>query len=403
MKVSWLISVTFATALSLLPFSVVYKPAAFGYLGASPGVLFLTIPLFLHFILVCVGHARWGNFSKLSLLLVGMGIFMSVLSGFLFDYQPLFLSKAVTLGILSVFWLSPFILSGYIKTNHILYGILVGLLICFAGILNDFFPSLLPTSMTSLIFGSGYSINESGRPRGFSSEASQFSAMLLRYLVIVFLLYSFNKKFSFLSFNIFIAILFGLAILIQSKGTFVGCLIGYAYALLLRKYVVLFLILMPIFILTLLPTLTDIFIYDLESFSSISTRATLVITVLFSMMLNPFGYGFYGFYPAISHFGKEVLLKSEGFLVNSGEIREIVTSMIALSSKSTLLDFLMLFGCFFIIILYRFSKLVDYKDPRSRFSLALLLLSGIYTSGHDSIILFTGMIVLLKFSERPSS
>ena len=74
--------------------------------------------------------------------------------------------------------------------------------------------------------------------------------------------------------------------------------------------------------------------------------------------------------------------------------------MVALSSKSTLFDFLVFFGLFFIVFIYRLFKLVDLSDPRSRFAMAFLIISSLYTSGHDSIVMFTGMILVLRFSLR---
>ena len=157
---------------------------------------------------------------------------------------------------------------------------------------------------------------------------------------------------------------------------------------------------MAIFILLFMPFLSDRFIYDLETHSSITTRLTLAITVVLGFLYNPFGYGFYGFYPAVSQIGMQVVTETEDYLFDSGEVIEIFSSMVALSSKSTLLDFLVLFGLFFIVFIYRLFKLVDLSDPRSRFAMAFLIISSVYTSSHDSIVMFTGMVIVLRFSKR---
>ena len=35
-----------------------------------------------------------------------------------------------------------------------------------------------------------------------------------------------------------------------------------------------------------------------------------------------------------------------------------------------------------------------------RFAMAVLIISSVYTSGHDSIVMFTGMVLVLRFSKR---
>ena len=400
MKISWLISTTFCIALSLLSFGAVYQPIFLGYLAASPGVLFLFIPLFLHIMTFFFERAKLGFLAKESILLVILGVFLSVLSGLFFDYQPNFIYKAFSLGILVILWLSPLILSGYIRDDHLLIGLVFGILFCFIGLLNDIYPTLLPQSLKSLIFSGEYAANESGRWRGFSSEASQFSAILMRFLILGFLIRNFIKKYRPLSFQFFCIFLLFIAIFIASKGAVVSVLVSYFYAIGTRRHFFSLIITAMLFILLFLPSMISYFFYDLENFSSIGTRVVLVVTVLWSILRNPLGYGFYGFYPGFNVFGQDVLSLVDSSPLMLNEVNDIIINLTALSSKSTLLDFLMIFGVFFIFFIYRLLKFVNLKDPRSRFALGFFLLSGLYTSGHDSILMFLGLLILYRFSSH---
>ena len=398
MKLSGLISGSFSFALALLSFAAMYRPTFLGYLAASPGILLLLLPLFFHLILIIAGKAKWGLLGRESLLLILFGLVMSLMSALIFDYQAIFLRKTFNLMLLTTIWLSPLILSGYIKNSHIYIASGAGILLGLIGFFFEIYPSLMPNILANLVFADQFIINVDGRPRGFTSEASQYSTMLFRFLLIFFLVGNFGKKYKNSSFNLFCILLCVVAFVIQSKGAIVSLVVSYLYAITTKRHALVAVCFVPLLAVLLLPIIFNMFIYDLENFSSSATRSVLAMTVFLGVLYNPFGYGFYGFYPAFSSFGSDVILRMDGLAMNFSEVNQIVGDLVALSSKSTILDFLMLFGIAFVVFLIRAIRLIDLTDPRGRFALILLILTSLFTSGHDSIFFFLGLLIVSRMS-----
>jgi hypothetical protein len=144
--------------------------------------------------------------------------------------------------------------------------------------------------------------------------------------------------------------------------------------------------------------------FDIDNFTSVSTRGSLLLISLVGLLLNPFGYGYYGFYGVMHDVGGFLLQWLSANLdlsnLNLSEVSSIIESLINLSTKSTLLDFTLIFGVPFIALLVMIIRRIDLSDVRAKFALFYLLFTALSTSGHESIIFFLGLAVLIMIFPR---
>ena len=123
----------------------------------------------------------------------------------------------------------------------------------------------------------------------------------------------------------------------------------------------------------------------------------MALTGLASTLLNPLGYGYYGFYGAVQRFG----LWSMGWLsdrlpLNFSEMTSIIEELSNVSTKSTLLDFSVVLGWGFLVLLWRAGTLINLKDPRARVAFVYMLITSLSTSGNLSILFFLGLIIVIR-------
>jgi hypothetical protein len=191
----------------------------------------------------------------------------------------------------------------------------------------------------------------------------------------------------------------GLAALLAALGS-KGAAVSIAAALLsiivTRRQLPFFLLLAPM-LWSLAVLQFEALTFDLENFTSTSTRLVLSVAALASVAANPLGYGYYGMYGAVQAFG---LLASDWLTDHVPllltELTEIVEDLANVSTKSTLLDFTVVFGAPFLLLLLSWMRRIDLPDPRARAALVYLILSSLSTSGHESISFFLGLVVLMR-------
>ena len=78
------------------------------------------------------------------------------------------------------------------------------------------------------------------------------------------------------------------------------------------------------------------------------------------------------------------------------EMEQIVEELTNVSTKTIPLDFSMVYGWLFIVLMVQIVRFIDMSDPRARASTVFLMISSMSTSGHSSITFFLGLVVLLR-------
>ncbi|MCE4558045.1 hypothetical protein [Pelomonas cellulosilytica] len=389
----------YATGLALTAFGAVYQPSFLGYLAASPGVLLIAISLLM---LAPLRSLRDPSVRDTRRLLA-WGLVASVPSVLFFGVNPAYLAKTFTLLILSTIWLSPLLCVPRLHKQHLSNGLAAALVICAIGYLvGDVFRGSLPSFLNGLIFGGDYANYEILRPRAFMQENSHFATLVGRYLIAFFLLYEANRRYSARRLGWFIALLTLLLAVLDSKGAAISALAAAIAVGMTRKLLPFFILLLPLFSWLVLKQV-DVVLIDIENFTSASTRATLLLSTLAGAACNPLGYGFYGFYGAVQAFGgwsMDWLGERVPLLLT--EVADIVEELNNVSTKSTLMDFTLIFGVPFLFMLWRLAKRCHLSDPRAKAALVYTLLSAMSTSGHESISCFLILAILVRWYPKRS-
>jgi len=388
------LSALYATGLALTAFSAIYWPAALGPLAASPGILLIAACLLMR---PFVKTARQSAGHGLQLLaILGWSIAGSALSLAIFGWSALYASKFVTLGLLTVVWLSPLLMHDVLLLRHLQRAALTSIAFCLAGyLLSDLFPQALPQVLRGLLFSGEYAFYQDGRPRGFTEEPGHFSTLLGRMLFIAYLVWEAKRTYSPLRLVAMLCATAVTLVILGSKGAVVGIVFAIAIISIRRRQLPYLVLLAPLVFWAAMAQFGSIVI-DIEQFTSTSTRLTLAFAGAAATMLNPLGWGSYGFYPALQKFGGFAIEALSDYPIIFFEVQEIVENLVNVSTKSTLLDFSMILGWPFLLLLYRVLRRIDLGDPRAQAGLAYLLLTSLSTSANQSIAFFVGLVVVMK-------
>lgn len=376
----------------LLIFGCIYQPKSLGYVASSPGsllILLLSPFLFLKLIF----SRKLNIHSKLSLAIIIYGLINSIISLLIFGDTSFFFYKTGSLLLLSIVWLSPILFIDYIDLKLIKKYILLSIVIMFLSILFNYFGYSFENS---ILFSDDYKYT-TNRPRGFSSESSTFSVILIRYILIYYLIINYNKiKYS--NFFYFLIILIFLSLFLESKGATLSILLASFFILFykfkIRNLVPIILVLIAGIIATLITS--EVILAQLDDTTTVPTRIGLIFVSVIAFVYNPFGYGYYGFYPALNLFGIDIINLLNVYNANTTELNDILINFNNMSSKSTLFDSLVIYGIFFIIFIVKILKDIAPKDDITVFILAYLLFSSLTTSANESISFYLVLACLLK-------
>ena len=394
MSISNLISALFCTGIAFSALGALYQPTSLGYLAASPGVLLIASTLlFLPF-------CRMGVQGRRTLLLLAWGFVVSFLSLLIYGYTPTYVTKTISLFVLSSIWLTPLLWVERINLRHLRLGLVGALVICFVGLLTiDIYPL---NQFRDIFFGENYRIVEHGRVRGFMQETSHFAHIIGHSFFLLYLISRSSKPIQHRDFLISLMLLAVMLVLIGSRGSAASMLIALFIATLNRRSAFYFLLLSP-FIYWAGGGVANSIIYDIDNFTSTATRSTLLLTSLDAFIHNPLGYGYYGFYGAIQQFGRSAIefVRGQTSFVTT-ELLDIVEGLNNVSVKTTLFDFGLVFGLPFFALIWRFVQLINVVDIRARVALVYFFLSAFATSGHQSLFFFLGLAVLLRCYPCPS-
>lgn len=393
------ISLLFSIGISLLPFDAVYWPKEFGTLGASPGLFFIFAAILMAPLAPTKEMPIFHQLKLASLLVVPM--VGSVISLAVFGWDMLYASKFFSLGVLSMIWLSPLLLADYLNVHHVRSGVLAGIIICLIGYVISDLLSSLPSAVSSLVFDLEFANQVHDRPRGFTEEPSHFSGIFSRLIIIYFLIHESNKRYSPRRLIVFLCALAVFLVTLGSKGAVVGAAIAVLSFTLSRKQLPYLILALP-GAFWLVSTQLETFSNDIEQFTSIATRTTFLLTGLVSALLNPLGWGYYGFYGAIQLIGgwsiDWVGDLFPGLILS--EAQNIVGELSNVSTKSTPLDFVITFGWAFIWSMVKVVRMIRFNDPRVRSCWVYVFLSSLSTSGHLSILTFLTFAIMLRLYPR---
>jgi hypothetical protein len=394
-----LVSLLFASGIALLPFGAVYWPESLGTLAASPGLLLILAAILIAPFLRprYMPIFRLLRFKRLLLIPIA-GSFLSLS---IFGWNNIYALKFFSVGMLSLLWLSPLLLIDYLKIRHLRLAVVVGICLCLIGYVISDVLNALPSNLRSLVFGPAFLGVGDARPRGFAEEASQFSATVSRLFIIYYLIYESNRRYSPTR---LIGFLFGLAltlVLLGSKGAVVGIAVALLSFTLGRRNWHYFILAFPV-AWWLANSQIEAISIDLEQFTSTATRATMLLTGLVSILINPLGWGYYGFYGAIQTFGMWSLrwIDDRFPALLFFEARDIIEELNNVSTKSTPLDFMMTFGWLFVWLMVKIVEVIRFHDPRVRACWIYVLITSLSTSGHLSILTFLTLAVMLRLYPR---
>ncbi|MDF3838049.1 hypothetical protein P3W85_34715 [Cupriavidus basilensis] len=404
MIISWLLSIAFSASISLMAFGAVYRPEMLGYLAASPGTLLIACCLPLVLLVRLVEGRAHSAISINAWWLIGYGLVASFLSALFFGFTPLYVTKSATLLVLSAVWLAPLLFFDHVRIQHLRAALIVALVICAVGyIFGDFFSGSLPPAVREIIFGAGYQETLDSRARGFMQETSHFATLVGRYAMMLYLLAEMPRRYSAKRQAVFMLFLVVLLAVVGSKGAAISILVAFLCISLTRRQIPYLLLFAPVVVWVGLQQAQAV-AYDLSNFTSGSTRLTLWLAGLAGQLSDPIGYGYYGFYWAVQHFGGEAMnWLGAQFPLNFSEVVDIVEGLNNVSTKSTLLDFLLVYGVFFLWMMYALCRRINLGDPRARAAVIYLLLTSLATSAHESISFFLGFVVLIIAFPRSES
>ena len=381
-----------ALGLSLQALGAVYQPVTLGYLAASPGT-----PILLIASVLSLFFLRRGSLAFYAWLMILWGVAASAISIVWFGAETLYVEKTVALLVLTIAWSSPILCIGLLTPKSAMFAASTALAICLvAYVASDVFPDILPAGLKAVIFGGGYGTYIDERPRGFMTETSHFGSIIARYGLVVFLLVERRRPYaasrllgrsSLLGFALF---------LVGSKGSILSMAFSLAVASFKRGRLPIILTVVPL-ALVFASTQVDALGSDFTSFTSTATRTTLFLTSIGAFLSNPFGYGYYGFYPAIHNFGSWALDIVSGSGLNLREVELIIYNLENVSTKSTITDYAVIFGVTFVLFMITALRRIQLSDPRALFATIFLLSSGLSTSGTESISFFFLLAVLVRF------
>lgn len=393
MTLRHLLSILYATGVALTAFSAIYWPTFMGPLGASPGILLISACVVLR---PLVGFRRSKTAKRLRVASVlSFGIVGSLVSLALFGWSPLYAAKFVTLALLTLVWISPLLMQDVLQMRHLRTAAIVGVVICLGGYLLSDLLGVLPQAIKDVLFRGAFAIYGDSRARGFTEEPGHFSTLLGRLLFIAYLIWESGRAYSATRLVTMLCATAAILMALGSKGAVVGIAAAIVAVSVRRKQWPYFALLLPVLAWAASAQVSSISV-DIGQFTSTATRLTLAIAGIVGTLLNPFGYGFYGFYGAIHLFGSQAIDWLSVYPLNFFEVREIVDDLVNVSTKSTLLDFALVLGWPFLLMLRRMVTLIDVRDARAQAGLIYFFLTALSTSANQSITFFLGLLVLVN-------
>lgn len=369
----------------LLPFEdSVLRGTFIGYAGASLSII-PTLLLFLYRLIFL-------KIEKELLVYSFYGVFISVIYFFLnqsYD-SDVTIAQGIKYFILYFYFIYLYL---YFKNTKINYSNAIKIM---------FFITLVSV-LISLIFkdfldGTSFLHFEPSRnfrPRGFSLESSTYGFLCITAMFMFALVINIRLWTLF-----FLGVV--ICLLIMSKGTILVFSVAIIASYVIcsgKSFFNLILSLSGVIIcyFAFYFLLDQGFSSDLESYTSSSTRFTMALVGLFSLLYNPFGNGMTGFLPTIYEHGPTIVrfLKESGFSwLNFSEVSEyfVVGNAKNIGTKSFFFDSIIFFGFPFVVIFFKniFSNVKYSYKENDYVALAMIIFISLalvfYISGVGSYI-----------------
>lgn len=232
--------------------------------------------------------------------------------------------------------------------------------------------------------------------RGFTTEGSAFGFLVTSSI----LLYGASKN---LNIYLFLFLIMSVLLLIQSKGALVCFFISYFISLMMfskRNLVKVFVLscLMFLFLFFVVGFVSNLFLSDIDEYTSLATRLTLITLGIKSIFFYPSGLGFSGYYPYFYNNGYDAISfvsESFPFALDFSEVKSYFVKNVTqnVSTKSFLFDSIIVYGVPFVIIFFKFIisglkfSIIDRASLyRTILILFLVLALTFYIPGYGSYI-----------------
>lgn len=332
---------------------MLFEDTIFNSLGGAltSNAAFFLMPLVFSVELVVL-RKRWSaDFLRVCF---GVTLFSLVIMAFFYSYELVFLlNRGGRQLILFFVFIFVFFYCKSIGLEKLSAGAKILFLVSFFALITNFlFPAYLSSQS---IFHSAEYIS-SARLRGFSSEASNFGFQIV---VCTLLLGVINRKYDFIFF--ILAIIF--SFLSSSKGSLITLILAFSLVFLsgrisVKVLCVFFLVLFGGGFLLINYVLPTIYM-DMEEYTSIATRSTMILVAIYSMYSHPVGGGFFGYLPVIYEAGPKIVqFLSSVFPIplNFSEVNDyfVVGAFDSVGTKSLVFDLVITFGWLFAIPFFYF-------------------------------------------------
>lgn len=274
---------------------------------------------------------------------------------------------------------------------------LIVLIIFISIIVNYVSPNFInnPSIIQANVFTS------SDRLRGFSLEASLFGFQLVCSALMLGILLRLRLLFV-ISYTV------ALAILTTSKGSALSFLICICIFFAVNGGA-LFRVLLSLIMISLSYYIFKYYFFealssDIDSYTSVATRSTMFLTGLKVFMYNPLGVGYFGYIPSIYDYAPELITYMKGLfpILNFSEVSSytLFGQYKAIGTKSMFIDCLMIFGVFFLVPFFYYSKkilnsFILNKDGLSFSLLLFVILSNIFFISHVGSYVTTFVVAFL--------
>ncbi len=312
---------------------------------------------------------------------------LSVLVIFYDDYDMIFLfDRGIRFMLLIIPHIAIFIYSTR-QTNDTL---IKGVFIMFCIILLSFILNLtIPNVVNNTSIVQHTSAFSPDRLRGFTLEASTFG---FQFVLVILMMLSIKKNISIIK-DVPTILIYGLIVIcciaITSRGTLICFLLTafLTYVVLSKSSFVIKAIggsiLAVIAYVIFDAFLLNSFISDIEKYNSIATRSSVLLTSVISLLTNPFGYGFFGFLPAMYENGLvaiDVMDAAFPSLFNFNEFALYLRKgeTLGVSTKSFFFDWLIFAGLPFLWLYLKslryFTKQFIKEHSEADFSVFVFLI-----------------------------
>lgn len=349
----------------LLCLTIPFENTALSFIGGvfTAPLPIIFIPLFLVYILLNVRNLQPEAFLLLKVFSFFVVYSLMMVFFYIGKYDVGFLTDR---GIRLILMEIPSIVIFIIITMQNQRALDRGVFIIFSVVIITFLLNLIiPELFNNKSIIQGTAALSPDRMRGLTFEASMFG---FQFVLAALLFVSAIKSNTLISYFLIIMA----CIAITSKGTIIGLILSIAIGIAFFSKTSL-----PIKIITggllgvisfliLNILLSGDFATDLDKYSSVATRSSVILTSIFSLFPNPFGSGFFGYLPAFYENGIQVFNYMTSLFpsLNYNELLGllIIGTTDGVSTKSFFFDWLIYGGILFLYLYIRFVSFIIKKQ-----------------------------------------